>query len=191
MLIQILFLFLLCSFYIIYFVKMLLLKRQGITGNLLGKGEKPKKAARFEMCLEIITWIGAVTQFISAAFPQFIRSFSAALPVQIIGVVLGFSGIIFFLLSIMTMRSNWRAGFDSRQETELVTGGIYKISRNPAFVGFDFLYIGCALAFPNIISIIASLMAVIAFHIQILGEEKFLAAAFGREYHDYKSKVGR
>ena len=110
---------------------------------------------------------------------------------QTAGVVLGIISVIFFLLSVTVMRNNWRAGFDSNQNTSLVTRGIYKISRNPAFVGFDLLYIGCAVSFPNIINIIISLIAIIAFHIQILGEEKFLAEQFGQEYIDYKKKVRR
>jgi protein-S-isoprenylcysteine O-methyltransferase Ste14 len=89
------------------------------------------------------------------------------------------------------MRNNWRAGFDKKQDTTLVTDGIYKLSRNPAFVGFDLIYIGCAFAFPNVLNIIIAILAVAVFHIQILGEEKFLTEVFGQDYTEYKSKVRR
>ncbi len=36
----------------------------------------------------------------------------------------------------------WRAGVSEKEKTELVTAGIYRWSRNPAFLGFDLLYIG-------------------------------------------------
>ena len=43
------------------------------------------------------------------------------------------------------MRDFWRAGISETDKTELVTEGIYQISRNPAFLGFDLLYIGILL----------------------------------------------
>ena len=182
---------LLCLFYSIYIVKMLLLKKQGISVDLLGKGDKPEKAARIEIILKLITYIGAVIQFISVFFSNFILLFNTSFPIHTIGIFLMTVGVSFFLLSVTVMRNNWRAGFDKKQNTKLVTNGIYKISRNPAFVGFDLLYIGCMLAFPNIFNATITLIAIVAFHVQILGEEKFLIENFGQEYLDYKSKVRR
>ena len=92
------------------------------------------------------------------------------------------AGVAFFIAAVITMKSNWRAGFCADQKTSLVTGGIYKISRNPAFLGFDLLYIGCALCFPNLVNIAATLLVIVLFHLQILGEEKYLTATFGTEY---------
>lgn len=189
--IQWLFLSILILFYAVYLIKMLALKSKGIKGNLLGKGSKPKKAIIIETILKLITLVGVVIQFASVAFTDKIWSLPVTLPVQIVGVALGGIGLIFFVLSVATMKKNWRAGFDDKQDTKLVTSGVYQISRNPAFVGFDLLYIGCALAFPNIINVIASIIAVGAFHFQILGEEMFLVKTFGKTYNDYKAKVRR
>ncbi len=58
-------------------------------------------------------------------------------------------------------------------------------------VGFDLLYIGCALAYPNIINFVFTVILIIIFHIQILGEEKFLTEKFGESYLAYKNKVRR
>jgi hypothetical protein len=90
----------------------------------------------------------------------------------------------------MAMRNNWRAGYSYEQDTQLVTDGIYRISRNPAFVGFDLFYLGCALAYPNVANLVLTLVAVILFHIQTLGEEKFLIDRFGEKYHEYRHKGG-
>ena len=43
------------------------------------------------------------------------------------------------------MRDSWRAGISETDKTELVTEGIYQISRNPAFLRFDLLHIGILL----------------------------------------------
>lgn len=77
-------------------------------------------------------------------------------------------------------------------KTELVTSGIYQISRNPAFLGFDLLYIGTLLIFFNWILCGLTVFAVIMYHLQIVNvEEDFLLATFGSEYLQYKSKVCR
>ena len=70
-------------------------------------------------------------------------------------------------------------------------GDIYRISRNPAFVGFDLMYIGILLAFPNAWHAAAVAITLVLFHKQILGEEQFLEGAFGEEYADYKKRVRR
>lgn len=73
----------------------------------------------------------------------------------------------------------------------MITDGIYKISRNPAFLGFDCVYIGLVLMFFNLPLLIASAFAVIMLHLQILQEERYLAKIFGDNYICYKNKVFR
>jgi len=172
-------------------MKVIVLKRRGITVNLLGKGDKPKRALVIELCLRFATLAGAVIQFGSVIFPELIRSIPTPFPIRVAGVALLFLGVLIFIAAMLTMRNNWRAGFDRGQNTSLVTTGIYRFSRNPAFVGFDLLYIGCAAAFPNAVNITAAFACVLLFHVQILGEETYCAEAFGQEYADYRSRVRR
>ena len=188
---EILLLTALCAFYAIYFIKMLALRRQGIDGNIMGRGDKPRAARRVELALMAVTVLGAAVQFASVLFPGLPGRMSAPWPVAAAGVFLAGAGCAFFLLSVAAMKTNWRAGFSAEQRTKLVTDGVYRISRNPAFVGFDLLYIGTAVACPNIAIFIAAAAAMALFHIQILGEEKHLYAAFGAAYTQYKSHVGR
>lgn len=89
-------------------------------------------------------------------------------------------------------RDSWRAGVSKTDKTELVTNGIYQFSRNPAFLGFDLLYIGTLLMFFNWILCILTVFAVTMYHLQIVNvEEDFLLATFGNEYLQYKKKVCR
>lgn len=78
-----------------------------------------------------------------------------------------------------------------RQRREMITSGIYKISRNPAFLGFDCVYLGILLMFFNWILLAASVFAALMLHLQILQEEKYLPAAFGEAYISYKKCVRR
>ena len=73
-----------------------------------------------------------------------------------------------------------------------MTGGIFSISRNPAFFGFDLVYIGILLLLFNRPLFAASLCAVLMFHLQIVNVEgDFLAAAFGVRYLAYRRQVNR
>lgn len=173
------------AFYVSFFAKMLLMKKRGINSNLLGRGQKPEKARRVEVMLKAVTFTGAPIQLFSIFFVS--APFSRPLP----GLILSAAGTAFFIWAMLAMRDNWRSGYDLHQNTTLVVSGPYKISRNPAFVGFDLLYIGWALAFPNIFNLIISVAALIVFHRQIVEEELFLESAFGREYELYKMRVNR
>jgi protein-S-isoprenylcysteine O-methyltransferase Ste14 len=100
-------------------------------------------------------------------------------------------GVGFFELAILFMKSSWRVGVDRNARTDLITNGIYKYSRNPAFVGFDLMFIGLFLTYPNALSLIVICCNVVAIHLQILQEEKFLQERFGSEYINYKKSTPR
>ncbi|MDE6168227.1 MAG: isoprenylcysteine carboxylmethyltransferase family protein, partial [Acetatifactor sp.] len=89
------------------------------------------------------------------------------------------------------MRDSWRAGIAENDKTEIITNGIYSISRNPAFLAFDCVYIGLLLMFFHWVLLIFTIFAITMLHLQILQEEAFLTKAFGGEYINYQSKVCR
>ena len=190
-LIQSLALVLLCFFYAAYLIKMAGLRQRGITGNLLGKGNKPTKEKIFETVLSAATLLGAVIQFASALYSHILPPLVVSNFVHMSGLVLMAAGIIFFVLALAAMKLNWRAGYNDEQHTQLVTKGVYQISRNPAFVGFDLLYIGCAFALPNLLNFAATIFAVALFHVQILGEERYCERTFGQAYTNYQFRVKR
>ena len=101
-------------------------------------------------------------------------------------------GDIGFVTSVVTMKNSWRAGVSETDKTELITNGIYQISRNPAFLGFDLVYIGILLMFFQWGLLVLSVAAMVMFHLQIVKvEEFFLLQTFGKDYMDYKRKVLR
>ena len=89
------------------------------------------------------------------------------------------------------MKDSWHAGIPESDKTKLVVSGIYSVSRNPAFLGFDMMYLGVAMIYMNIPVVLFSLFAQIMLHLQILQEEKYLAGVFGNEYIEYKKHVFR
>lgn len=76
-------------------------------------------------------------------------------------------------------------------KVQTVLTEIYRISRNPSFLGFDLLYIGLLISFFNYIHLAFVVFAVVMLHLLILQEEKFLTATFGEKYVGYKRRTGR
>ena len=180
-------LILMALFYMCYFAKMLSQRRQGIDTNQLGKG-KEGFVKYIEIALKLITCLTPALQLVS------ILLMKPEQPVllQIAGIVITALGVTAFVLSVMEMKDNWRAGVPKQDETHLVTDGIYRISRNPAFLGFDLMYMGILMAFFTWYLCLATLIALVLFHLQIVNvEEDFLIERFGEEYLAYRRKVCR
>ena len=90
------------------------------------------------------------------------------------------------------MKESWRAGVSYEEKTDLITDGIYQISRNPAFLGFDLVYTGMCFMFLNPVLVVISLLAIIMFHLQIkYVEEPFLKQEFKEQYLQYYQQVSR
>lgn len=186
MLFRVLSLAILIIFYGIYFTKMFVQKKQGIQTRQIGKCRE-KDIRTVEMLMSAATLLIVPIQIISIIFDLSVLVGG----VRFVGASLGIIGDIFFLIAVVTMKDSWRAGIPSEDKTAIITDGIYKISRNPAFLGFDLMYIGICLIYCNALTIVFTLFAVIMLHLQILSEEKYLEKTFGYEYTDYKKKVFR
>lgn len=174
-------------FYLCYFMKMFQQRKQGIQTDHMGKGKQgiQKKIEILMKTATILTFIVEIISiyFNTTAFPLIIR---------IIGMVLGILGNIIFIVSVLTMKESWRAGVSYEEKTDLITSGIYQISRNPAFLGFDLVYVGIGFMFFNTALAVISFLAIIMVHLQIkYVEEPFLKQEFKDDYLHYYQKVNR
>lgn len=174
-------------FYSVYIGKMVLQRRQGIQTDQIAKGTRRDKVFYIELIMKAATYSVVIIEAIS------IVSVKPAVPsyVRFVGMILGFVGDVVFALAVITMKDNWRAGIAENDKTEMVTAGIYRFSRNPAFLGFDLVYLGIMLMFFNWVLLLFSVFAAVMLHLQILQEEKYLPQVFGESYLTYCSKVCR
>lgn len=174
-------------FYGSYFAKMLSQRKQNIKTDLLGKG-KTGFVKWIEITLKCVTYalpIGEVAAIVMNENP-------AHISLKIIGAVLGVLGVVIFILAVVHMKDSWRAGVPERAETELVTSGIYRYSRNPAFLGFDLIYVGILCMFFSWWLCFLTAAGVVMLHLQIVNvEEPFMLDAFGDDYLAYRKKVCR
>lgn len=175
------------AFYGCYFAKMFSQKRQGIQTSQIGKGK-----SGFVKFVEVAMMLASVLVFAAELVSIFIGASHAPAAIRVIGAVMSVLGTAAFIAAVRAMRDSWRAGVSETDKTELVTDGIFQISRNPAFLGFDLLYLGILLMFFNWILCIITVFAVVMFHLQIVNvEEDFLTVTFGDEYMEYRKKVCR
>jgi len=108
----------------------------------------------------------------------------------IIGIISVTVGFIIEILGIQALGINFRIELP-KEETELITSGIYKLMRNPIAFGLFLIIIGTFLLIPNVLTLIITIANIIVFDTKVRDEEKFLLARFGKTYEDYQRKVGR
>ena len=175
------------AFYGVYCIKLISQRKQGIQTNLLGKGKEGFVKA-IEISLKIVTFIVPIVELISI----YMNTYIEIIWIRVLGCILGILGVGVFVISILTMRDSWRAGVPNDEKTELVTTGIYAYSRNPAFLGFDLIYLSILFIFFNWGLLVITVLTVVMFHLQIVKvEEDFLIKTFGEEYLEYRKKVCR
>ena len=129
------------------------------------------------------------------AISRLIPSLTLSIPANtLIGVVVVLIGATVALTGVLEFRKA-KTTVDPRypQKSEkLVITGIYKISRNPMYLGFLFMLLGWFVILENVSTLLFLPIFVIYInHFQIKPEEQFLLKKFGPDFSQYCSKVRR
>jgi protein-S-isoprenylcysteine O-methyltransferase Ste14 len=111
--------------------------------------------------------------------------------VNYVGLGLLVVALLWTVIAQENMKNSWRIGIDTDIKTELVTSGLFSISRNPIFFGMILSLVGLFLATPNGLTLIFLILGYVLIQIQIRLEEEFLTKEHGQSYLDYKQKVRR
>lgn len=113
-------------------------------------------------------------------------------PAHIAGFILAAIGIVGTFAAQMAMGSSWRIGVDPGERTELVTGGVFSLIRNPIYTFMVIAWIGLALLVPTWLSLVSVPLGILAFEVQVrLVEEPHLIRTHGEPYLAWASRVGR
>jgi protein-S-isoprenylcysteine O-methyltransferase Ste14 len=127
------------------------------------------------------------------------HAFVAPLPVGlplvwriIVGAAAALSSLAFMGFAIKLFR---RTGQDPKPwatTPEIISTGVYRVTRNPMYVGMALLQIGIGAGLGNWWVIIAvPVVLVVVYLTAIRHEEAYLERKFGRAYSDYKVSVRR
>ncbi|MFN4202650.1 MAG: methyltransferase family protein [Tabrizicola sp.] len=114
-----------------------------------------------------------------------------AAALALIGSFIAGLGAMVAFAAQMSMGASWRVGVVDGETGDLVTGGLYRFSRNPTFVGQFALLTGVALAVPAIPTILAPLLFLWSAATQVASEEVALREALGHDYDRYAASVPR
>lgn len=186
----------LIAFYALYLLKWFQQRKLGVKGNAVTMDTFKDTRSALELIMKASVILTTAVQLASIFLADYLGTPLplpdwAVLIVRCIGAAVGVLAVFVFWLAIRAMKKNWRVGIDRTGGTKLVTKGIYALSRNPAFLAFDLLFISILLMFYNQALLVSSIFSAIMLHIQILQEERWLKKAFGDAYIDYKSRVRR
>ncbi|MEM5364746.1 isoprenylcysteine carboxylmethyltransferase family protein [Paraburkholderia azotifigens] len=81
---------------------------------------------------------------------------------------------------------------DPGKASRLVTDGVFRISRNPMYLGLELLLIGWAVWLGSASPwLIPPLFAIVITIVQIIPEERALGQRFGDQYRSYRRRVAR
>jgi len=108
-----------------------------------------------------------------------------------IGFFLLHFALFWIVIAQKQMGNSWRIGIDEKNKSELVTHGLFSISRNPVFLGMMLSLFSIFLVLPNILTFFIAFTGYIVIQIQIRLEEEFLLKEFGQKYIDYKNNTRR
>jgi protein-S-isoprenylcysteine O-methyltransferase Ste14 len=114
----------------------------------------------------------------SPAFLKWISYISALIAISLI------------IWSVIDLGKSTRLGLP-KEQTVLKTKGVYRLSRNPMYLGFDLLTLSSVLYFYDAFILILGLYSILIYHFIILGEERFLTNRFGKEFLDFRKKTRR
>lgn len=107
------------------------------------------------------------------------------------GLILLIISLIWTSIAQVQMGTSWRIGIDKKNKTELVESGLFKVSRNPIFLGMGLALIGFFLTIPNAITLLTMILGDVLMQIQVRLEEEHLRNLHGERYAEYCQKVRR
>jgi protein-S-isoprenylcysteine O-methyltransferase Ste14 len=99
-------------------------------------------------------------------------------------------GLAILIAALVNLGDSTRVGLP-REATALKTGGLYRFSRNPVYVGLHLTTLAAVVYAPHPAVLLLFAVAVAVHHRIILAEERFLDGAFGQEWRVYARRVRR
>ncbi|MGW7682917.1 methyltransferase family protein [Kribbella sp. NPDC054772] len=112
--------------------------------------------------------------------------------IGILGGVVAVLGGVGTVVAQHAMGTTWRVGVDAHERTDLVSTGLFRLSRNPFFTFTAVAAAGLAAMTPNLVAIAALVTLITAIQLQVrVVEEPHLTRLHGTTYRNYAAAVGR
>lgn len=109
----------------------------------------------------------------------------------VVGLVLLVLALVWVLVAQIQMGDSWRIGIDKQTASPLVQNGLFRVSRNPIFLGMIIMLVGMLLILPTAATLVVTILGVVLIHLQVRLEESFLFENYGEAYRAYQGRVRR
>ncbi|MBL8063576.1 MAG: isoprenylcysteine carboxylmethyltransferase family protein [Anaerolineales bacterium] len=169
-------------------------KATGVNPYKLGKSESAHDyiGVLFRLTLIVTTVIVTLFAFLPNLYAYLVPIHYLAHPsLNFIGITLLSTSVVWVLVAQVHMQKTWRIGIDEDVKTELVQTGLFRLSRNPIFLGMRMILLGLFLILPSAVSLAILIVGDLLIQIQVRLEEEFLTRTHGQAYLNYKKQVRR
>lgn len=126
-----------------------------------------------------------------AIWPARLLSLAVTQPRVGAGSTLVVAGLALVVGAQIDLGESWRIGIDQAARPGLVIDGLYRISRNPIFLGMLVSLVGFVLFMTTVLSLVVLIGSVLVVRHQVRREEIYLLEAYGNAYRSYARRVGR
>lgn len=137
-----------------------------------------------------VSWASFYLGFVLAWGPDMERDVRSLGP----GALLMLACVAAFFLSVMLIQRYMRIALTSNtfgDPQQLVTGGVFRFSRNPIYLGFLLPLVSLAY-FSPVASAIAIVVYLVAMTTYVISrEERVLSELFGASFQDYRARTPR
>jgi len=171
------------------------LRRYGSSGIVLFRSGRPGQHLR-EALFVVLAVALLAEAALAAVAPRRLSGLvplapASAAVLRATGTVMVLGATALMLAAQLDLGASWRVGIDEGARPGLVTGGLYRYSRNPIYVAMLAALLGFALLLPSWISLGLLIGAGLGIRRHVRDEEAYLARTYGEEYRRYAARVGR
>ena len=171
------------------------LRRYGSSGIVLFRSGRPGEHLR-EALFVVLAVALLAEAALAAVAPRRLPGLVPLAPataavLRATGIVMVLGATALMLAAQLDLGASWRVGIDEGARPGLVTGGLYRYSRNPIYVAMLAALLGFALLLPSWISLGLLIGAGLGIRRHVRDEETYLARTYGEEYRRYTARVGR
>lgn len=137
---------------------------------------KLKKAEKYTSFIANIVWLAALIYSVFLPFKP--------------GTILFYTGLFAFMLG-STILSMATCHFIMTPPDQIITKGVYRLSRHPMYLATFFICLGAGISSGSWIFIILCIIMIICFHKEALVEERVCLEKYGNAYQEYLNSVPR
>ena len=115
--------------------------------------------------------------------------YAVFLPLQL-GTIWLFSGLFIFLFG-MVLTTTAIINFATSPKDKVITKGLYRFTRNPAYIGMLLMFIGVGIACSSWLYLLLTVVLMIMLNAVSPSEERYCLYQYGDDYQKYKNRTPR